>query len=50
MLPDLIDICAPMHVFVIKDNMGTHQNIHEQFGKRAANVPSLYRMNKGKRN
>ena len=28
--------------------MGTHQHIHEQFAKRAANVLSLYHTNKGK--
>lgn len=28
----------------------TRQHIHEQFSKRAANVLSLYRTNKGKRN
>lgn len=50
MFPDLIDICAPAHAFAIKDDMGTRQNIHEQFAKRAANVISLYRTNKGKRN
>ena len=50
MFPDLIDICAPAHAFVIKDDLGTRQNIHEQFAKRAANVISLYRTNKGKRN
>ena len=50
MFPDLIDICAPAHAFVINDDLGTRQNIHEQFAKRAANVISLYRTNKGKRN
>lgn len=50
MFPDLIDMCTPAHAFVIKDDMGTCQNIHEQFVKRAANVISLYRTNKGKRN
>ena len=50
MFPDLIDICAPEHAFVIKDDIGTHQNIHEQFVKRAANVLSLYCTNKSKRN
>jgi len=33
-----------------KDYIGTRQNIHDQFSKRAANVVSLYRTNKGKRN
>ena len=50
MFPDLIDICAPAHAFVIKDDMGTCQNIHEQCAKRAAYILSLYRTNKGKRN
>ena len=50
MFPDLIDICASAHAFVIKNDMGTRQHIHEQFSKRAANVLSLYRTNKGKRN
>ena len=49
MFPDLIDICASAHAFVLKDDMGTRQHIHEQFSKRAANVLSLYRTNKGKR-
>lgn len=40
MFPDLSDIYAPAHTFVIKDDMGTCQNIHEQFAKRAANVLS----------
>jgi len=45
MFPDLIDMCTPAHAFVIKDDMGTRQNVHEQFAKRAANVLSLYRTN-----
>ena len=48
--PDLIDMSAPAHAFAIKNDMTTHENIHNQFEKRAANVVSQYRTYRGKRN
>ena len=50
MYPDLIDMSAPAHAFVIKDDMNIRNNVNEQFEKRAATVLSQYRTNKGQRN
>ena len=50
MYPDLIDMSAPAHAFVIRDDMNIRNNVHEQFEKRAATVLSQYRTNKGQRN
>ena len=50
MYPDLIDMSAPAHAFVIKDDLNIRNNIHEQFEKRAGTVLSQYRTNRGQRN
>ena len=50
MYTDLINMSAPAHAFVIKDDTNICNNIHEQFEKRAATVLSQYRTNRGQRN
>ena len=50
MYTDLINMSAPAHAFVIKDDTNICNNIHEQFEKRAATVLLQYRTNRGQRN
>ena len=34
--PDLIVMSAPAHAFAIKNDMTTHENIHNQFEKKSS--------------
>ena len=47
MYPDLINMSAPAHAFLIKDDMNIRKNKHEQFEKRAATVLSQWCPNRG---
>ena len=49
MYPDLIDMSAPAHALVIRNDIDVRQYIHSQFEKRAANIIFTYRTNNGKK-